>query len=290
MARVSEYHRPETIAEALTLLARPGVTSAPLAGGTTLVPRLVATGNNVQAVIDLARLGLRFIECEGETLRLGAVATLADVAENPSCRSVVGGLLSRAAQLNAASNVRNAATVGGLIVEGDPTSEFLLALLALEAEAVMQTAGDGARSLPLDTLLHAPTDTLADGLLTEVRLLVPEGRASAGLARLGRTHQDRPIVAAAALVVRQGDVVTRVGLAMSGVAEVPLRLRKVERALTGQPLNDETLKAALAGLAEHLEPPADFRGSAEYRRAMAPILARRALLEAWTKAAEEALQ
>ncbi len=290
MARVSEYHRPETIAEALTLLARPGVTSTPLAGGTALVPRLVATDNNVQVVIDLSRLDLKFIEREGEALRLGAMATLADVAENPSCRSVAGGLLSHAAQLNAVSTVRNAATVGGLIVEGDPTSELLLALLVLEAEVVMQMAGKGSHSLPLDAWLHTPTDTLADGLLTEVRLLVPEGRASAGLARLGRTPQDRPIVAAVALVARRGNVATRVGLAMGGVAEAPLRLRKVERALAGQPLNDETLKAALAGLAEHLEPPADSRGSAEYRRAMAPILARRALLEAWTKATEEALQ
>jgi carbon-monoxide dehydrogenase medium subunit len=290
MARVSEYHRPETITEALTLLARPGVTSAPLAGGTALVPRLVAADNNVQAVVDLGRLDLKFIEREGEALRLGAMATLADVAGNPSCRSVAGGLLSRAAQLNAVSNVRNAATIGGLIVAGDPTSELLLALLVLEAEAVVQTAGEGAHSLPLDAWLHAPTDTLANGLLTEVRLLVPEERASAGLARLGRTPQDRPIVAAAAMVVRQGDLAARVALAMSGIAEAPLRLRKVERTLAGQLLNDEMLTTALAGLAERLEPPADFRGSAEYRRAMALILARRALLEAWTRAAEEVRQ
>lgn len=290
MVRVSEYHRPETIAEALTLLARPGVTSTLLAGGTALVPRLVAADNNVQAVVDLDRLGLKFIEREGETLRLGAMATLADVAENPSCRSVAGGLLSRAARLNAVSNVRNAATVGGLIVAGDPTSELLLALLALEAEVVVQTTGEGTHALTLDAWLHAPTDTWANGLLTKVRLLVPEERTSAGLARLGRTPQDRPIVAAAALVARQGDLTAHVALAMSGIAETPLRLRKVERTLTGQPINDETLKAALAGLAERLEPPTDFRGSAEYRQAMAPILARRALLEAWTRAAEEVRQ
>lgn len=285
MPRVSEYHRPETVAEALTLLARPGVVSAPLAGGTSLVPCLVSADNTVEAVVDLGRLGLDFIERKGETLRLGATATLADVAENPLCRSVAGGLLSRAARLNAGVNVRNAATVGGLVVAGDPASEWLLALLALDAGVVFQSAAAGADSLSLEAFLRAPAGALAGSLLTEVRCVVPDGRLGAGLARLGRTLHDRPIVAAAAVVVRQGDVAARLGLAMSGVAGTPLRLSGVEESLVGRPFTDEVLAETLAGLGEQLSPPDDFRGSAEYRRAMAPILARRALLEAWTEAA-----
>lgn len=289
MARVKEYHRSETLAEALELLARPGVISAPLAGGTTLVPRLVAASNEIEAVVDLRRLGLDFIKLEGEILRLGATATLADVAEEDVCHRVAGGLLSRAARLNAVVNVRNATTVGGLVVEGDPTSELLLALLALDAEVVVRTAGGGAQSLKLAAFPGAPTDALTGGpsagsgrgLLTEVLLLVPRGRVGAGLARVGRTPHDRPIVAAAAVVVREGDVAARVGLAMSGVAGTPLRLDGVEEALAGQALTDEALEQALDGLAERLRPPSDFRGSVEYRQAMAPILARRALREAW---------
>ncbi len=290
MVRASEYHRPETVAEALALLAQPGVVSAPLAGGTVLVPRLVRAGNPVEAVVDLGRLGLDFIKREGETLCLGATATLADVAENPVCRAVVGGLLSRAARLNAVLNVRNAATVGGLAVEGDPASELLLVLLVLGAEVVIQSVAGGARSLPLDALLRAPTSALAGSLLTEVRCIVPVGRVGAGLACLGRTPHDRPIVAAAAVITRQGDVVARLRLAMSGIAGTPVRLSEVEVVLVGHPLTDETLAEVLAGLGEQLEPPDDFRGSAEYRRAMAPILARRALLAAWRETANCALR
>lgn len=281
MVRVSEYHRPGTVAEALALLARRGVIGAPLAGGTGLVPRLVTADNKVQAVVDLSRLGLDFIKREGETLRLGAMATLAGVAESQLCRSAAGGLLSRAARLNTVPNVRNAATVGGLIVEADPASELLLALLALGAEVVIQSADEGARSLSLNVFLRAPADARGRGLLTEVCCVAPAGRVGAGLARLGRTPDDRPIVAAAAVITRQGDVAARLGLAMSGVAGVPVRLSGVEEALAGRAFTGEAVEAALAGLGEQLEPPDDFRGSAEYRRAMAPILARRALLEAW---------
>jgi carbon-monoxide dehydrogenase medium subunit len=281
MARVREYHQPETVAETLNLLARSGVVSVPLAGGTTLVPRLVQADNEVEAIVDLGRLVLDYIAFEGDLLRLGAVVRLSDVVDSPVCSKVAGGLLSRAARLNAVVNVRNAATVGGVVVEGEPTSELLLALLALDAAIAIQSAADEPRSLPVDAFLRAPADALAQGLLTEVHFSVPQGHVGSGLARLGRTPRDRPIVAAAALVTRQDDVAAHVSLALSGVAEKPVRLGTVGDALEGQSLTTEVLDGALDGLVEQLAPPDDFRGSAEYRQAMAPILARRALQEAW---------
>jgi len=280
MARVREYHRPETVVEALALLANPGISSVPLAGGTTLVPRLVAADNEVEAIVDLSRLGLDFLELEEGLLRLGAMVTLTDVAESEVCRQVAGGLLNRAARLNATVNVRNAATVGGVIAGGDPTSELLLALVALGAELVVQKDADRTDLLPLNVFLGAPADSLTGSLLTEVHFSVPEGRVSAGLTRVGRTPRDRPIVAAAAVVIWEGDVAARIGLAMSGIAETPVRLDDIEKVLEGQALVDDVLDAALADLGERFDPPDDFRGSAEYRRAMAPILARRALREA----------
>ncbi|UCC62116.1 MAG: FAD binding domain-containing protein [Anaerolineae bacterium] len=299
MTRLREYHRPETIAEALALLARPGVTSTPLAGGTTLVPRLVRVDSQVEAVVDLSRLGLDFIELlEGRTLGLGATATLAQVAENALCRSVAGGLLSRVARMNAPVNVRNVATVGGVVAEGDTTSELLLALLALDAEVIIESNADKSRSLPLEAFLSAPADALAgglssalrqgsgQGLLREVRLAVPQGNVGAGFARVARTPHDRPIVAAAAVLIRGGDVATWVGLTMSGVAGTMLRLSGIGDKLVGQPLTDGLLERALSSLGNRLTPPDDFRGSAEYRRAVASILARRALREAWATAVD----
>jgi CO/xanthine dehydrogenase FAD-binding subunit len=270
--------------EALALLARPSVTGLPLAGGTALVFRLVGPNNEVEAVVDLSRLGLDLIERQGEMLRLGAMATLADVVENPLCCSKAGGLLSRAARMNATVNVRNVATVGGVVVAGDAMSELLLALLALDAEVVIQSHVNGLRSLPVGVFLRAPAGALASALLVEVRLSMPEGDVGAGFARVSRTPNDRPIVAAAAVLVREGDVAACVGLAMSGVAATPLRLSGIVEKMAGRPLTGSLLEEVLSGLAEQLEPVDDFRGSAEYRLAMAPIVARRALQEAWTRA------
>jgi len=299
MALLREYHRPKTIAEALALLARPGVTSAPLAGGTTLVPQLVRADNQVEAVVDLGRLGLDFIELlEGRTLGLGATATLAQVAENAICRSVARGLLSRAARMNAPVNVGNVATVGGVVAEGDTTSELLLVLLAMDAQVMVESNADESRSLSLGAFLSGPADVLTggvssalrqglgQGLLREVRLAVPQGAVGAGFARVARTPHDRPIVAAAAVLIREGDVATWVGLAMSGIAGTLLRLSGVGDKLVGQPFTDELLERALSGLGDQLMPSDDFRGSAEYRRAVAPVLARRALREAWATAVD----
>lgn len=292
MARLREYHRPETMAEALALLARPGINSVPLAGGMDLVPQLVTADNAIEAAVDLGRLGLDFIELEGETIRLGATTTLADVTKDPLCQRVAGGLMSRTAQLNAVANMRNVATVGGMVVGGDPVSEFLLAFLVLGAEVVVQLAPDQVRILSLDAFLSAPDEALAvgrlssrHGLLTEVRFLVPRGCLGTGLSRVGRTPHDRPIVAAAAIVACEGNVATHVGLAMSGIAQMQVQLSEVERALEGKPFTDEILAGGLEGLAERLVPPDDFRGGAAYRRAMAPVIAQRALMEAWGMAA-----
>lgn len=288
MARVKEVQRPKTVADALALLARLARPGLPLAGGTTLVPRLVSADNSAEAVVDLSLLGLDLIALERGMLRLGATATLADVAENEVCASVAGGLLGRAARLSADVNVRNAATVGGTVITGDPSSAFLLALLLLDTEVLIQTV-EGEHAMPLGGFLHAPDQALnreapggaGQGLLTEVRFFPPEGDIGVGWARVGRTPRDRPIVAAAALVVREARVVARARLALSGVAGVPIRATSVEEALTGESFIEETVAEALNNLAETLNPPGDFRGSTEYRRAMAPILARRALQEAW---------
>jgi carbon-monoxide dehydrogenase medium subunit len=291
MARVKEVHRPETVAEALALLARSDRPGLPLAGGTGLVPRLVSADNAVEAAVDLSLLGLGFIALERGMLRLGATATLAEVAENEICASMAGGLLSRAARLSADVNVRNAATVGGTVVAGHRSPELLLALLLLDAKVLIQTLS-GEHVMPLGGFLHAPAQALnqdpsADsggGLLTEVRFFPPEGDVGTGWARVGRTPRDRPIVAAAALVAPEGDGAAQVRLALGGVASVPIRATSAEEALVGRPFSPEALTEALGDLAETLDPPGDFRGSAEYRRAVAPILARRALREAWAVA------
>ncbi len=157
-------------------------------------------------------------------------------------RTSAGGLLRRAAQGEGPVNLRNAATVGGVVAAAESDSEFYAALLALDAHLVVHE-GTRPKTIPLAEWVPGR------GLITEVRLPLAAWRG--GAARIARTPSDRPIVAAYA-VVDAG--VQRV--ALCGVAHHPI----------------------LAGMA--LDPPDDFKGSAEYRRAMAEVVMARALAEA----------
>lgn len=274
MPATLEYLRPTTLAEALALLRRPDVHTVPLAGGTWLVPRLrrdVGVPNPladpVDAVVDLADLGLDGIDLEGEPgdgwLVLGATTTLAQIADSAICQDVAGGILAQAAQREAPVNQRNAATVAGVALGAPSQSETLLALLALDGHLVVN-AGQ-PRSVPLNELLDDPGQ-LAGGLVTSVRLPWPAAMTGGGLARVARTPGDAPIVAAAAVA---SDAARR--LAVGGVVAEPLLLR----------LNaGEDLEAALDAALASADVLSDWQGSSEYRRAMALVLSRRALDEA----------
>lgn len=269
MPMSKDYHRPESLEEALRLLQRQNVATVPLAGGSSLVPQLRRDlpGNKagaVDAVVDLAGLGLSFIERTGDALRIGATTTLAALAASAECRSLAGGLLARAARREGPVNLRNTATLGGTLMQANAESELLLALVALAAHAVVNDGQE--RLLPVPDLLADPQAAVGRGLVSEVRIPWPAGKAKGGLARVARTPADHPIVAAAALWDGKSARV-----AIGGVAAQPLLLR-----LSGP----DELEQAMAAVLDGIEPLADFRGSAEYRQAMAPVIARRALAEA----------
>lgn len=266
MAILAEYHRPKTLAGALDLLADRTVRRLPLAGGTYLVGALETRQlRDVDGVVDLAALNLSYLQQAGVSLRVGAMTTLADLVEHPLSAALAGGILPRIALYEGPQNLRNAATVGGLIALAEPDSELFAALLALNA-AVVTVDRDGVESCRQldDFVLLTSGPAGRPALITEVRL--PLDPAASGHARIARTPMDRCIVAAvvvAALNSRssqggpasaQGDVATRTGLC--GVGPRPR--------LAGGPL----------------APQGDYKGSAAYRAAMAEVVVNRAQADA----------
>ena len=243
MAILHEYHCPTSLAEALRLIDAPDRRRHLLAGGTTLVGALETRAvRDVDGVVDLRRLGLDTMRVEEETIHIGAMTTLTDLATHPATRDLAGGLLPRAVRGEGPVNLRNQATVGGVIATAAYDSELYAALLALAADVMIHSrAGDVCR--PLADL--GPID----GIITEVRVARRDGRS--GLARVARTPSDRPIVAAVTVLDDAG-----ARTALCGVAARPV--------LDGTPL----------------DPPDDVRGSAEYRLALAGIVRARAANEA----------
>jgi CO/xanthine dehydrogenase FAD-binding subunit len=235
--------RPATLSEAVALMEMHGDQAALLAGGADLIGALSSRARpEVEVVIDLGNLRLSGLHASDTHLTIGATATLTDILENETARALAGGLLRRTARSEGPLNYRNAATAGGIIAGAATDSAFYAALLALGAN-ISTTAS--AHPKPLATL------SKVEGIITAVHL--PLTNARSGFACVARTPADRPIVAAVAVVA---DDATRV--ALCGMAHRPI----------------------LEGI--DAPPYADFRGSADYRQAMAAILRERALAQATT--------
>ncbi|MGH2522471.1 MAG: FAD binding domain-containing protein [Anaerolineales bacterium] len=273
--RLREYHRPTDLPAALELVRRPGATA--LMPG----PRIPDEPySDVEAVVDLSQLDLSYVREEEGVIRIGALTTLQDLIGPDILRSQVQRLLVEAAELSAASGLRHVATVGGALLAQEGPAEVVLALLALEAGVVVQ--GEGRPETSLVDFLAVEPRLSPNELLLEVSFSQqPAQPIGAALERVARTPRDEAIVAAAALIEAADGVVRRARLA---VGPRPQRIFLAEKLLEGQALTPETLQAAATAVETQVNPFSDFRASAEYRKAMAGVLARRALEEAWEQA------
>jgi carbon-monoxide dehydrogenase medium subunit len=267
---------------ALLLLARKSPRAIPLAGGTWLVAHRDPA---VEGVVDLRDLNLAYVERRGQRLRLGALTSLQTLVTDPGTRALANGLLGEAAQRHAPRAIRNVATLGGTLVVGEPTCEVLLALIVLDAQVIIRALA--RQGVSLAAFLANRAQYLGPaGLIVEVSLPPVPLNANSALEAVSRTAGDRPMVNAVALVERKGGVLRSVRLALGGVAPSPIRLPALEGALAGQALDEGVLNRLAREVAATIDPPADSRASAEYRREMAGIVAARALRAAWARAEE----
>ncbi len=270
LLNVTEYYRPETVEDALRLLRRPGIKTAPLAGGTLLVGQ---RDDELQAVVDLQALGLNTISEQDGQVHLGAMVTLQALVDSSMIQALAGGVLAQAAKSSAARLIRNAATIGGTLAAGPAANaDLAVALAALGAQA--QLVGETRRLVPAQTVFE---ERQSGELLTEVTFERPPAEAEGAFLRVARTPDDVELVHAAAVLLVRGGICQRLAIAVGGVGMSPVRLSKTEQLLTGKQIDQEQLNAAIAaGLTAYVPPP-DFRASPAYRQEIAGVLARRAL-------------
>lgn len=245
-----EYHRPQTLDEALELLEQ----GVPLAGGTRLTARL----RGVEALVDLQDLGLDQIEATEATIKFGGTATLQALVENAS---QLPADLVQAARLEAGWNIRNRATVAGTIVTGDGRSPLLTVLLAMGADLEF-APGNGRVSLA-DVLDRSP-DRTGGKLITAIHTANPGGLR---YAQVARSPADRPLVCAAVAVDPAEKLV---GIALGGFGAHP-RLLSIDETLEA----NEAAQQARTMYAE----AGDQWASAEYRSPTAATLVARLLTE-----------
>jgi len=266
LPNLTEYHRPKTLDDALALLRRSDIRSVPLAGGTELVGR---KDKSVEAVVDLQDLGLAYIREEQGRVCIGAMTRLQELVDSPVVQGLANGLLSHSAQTTAPLNTRNAATIGGAVAVAHPEDDVLAALLVLDAEVRLRAPRKKRLALA-DYIAHKPW-----GLITEIRVPRPAGSVGTAYEKVARTPSDRPIVSATALLAMRGEVCQKARLALGSVATTPLRVPRTEKLLEKQKITAQLIDQAAQAVMEQVQPPSDFRASAEYRREMCGVLVRR---------------
>jgi carbon-monoxide dehydrogenase medium subunit len=275
-----DYVAPTTVEDALAALAEGGEDAKVLAGGQSLLPVMRMRLNAPSVVVDLGRIAaLRGVRDDGDAIVVGAMTTHADVLQDPLVREHAV-MITKAVEQLADPQVRHRGTFGGALAHADPAGDLGAPVLALGATFTIAGSG-GTRTVEADDFFEDLFTTAVGEreLLTEIRIPKHTGWG-AHYEKFVRVHHQWPIVAVAAAVKVDGGTISEARVGLTNMGSTPLRARAVEAALAGQPAIDEAVRAAAASAAEGTAPPSDLNGGADYRRHLATVLTRRAVLAA----------
>jgi carbon-monoxide dehydrogenase medium subunit len=286
MVAIFDYRAPTSLSEAIDMLAS-DENAKIIAGGQSLMPLINLGLAHPSLLVDIGRVP----DLDGVDVRNGALAVGALVrhaaAEHSEVIAAGCPLLAEALPLIGDRQVRSRGTICGSVAHADPMAE--LPTVAVCVDATMRAQGpNGTREFPASEFFvtYLTTALGPDEILTEIRFPTAGPRSGAAFRELVRRKGDFAIVAAAATIqLASDDTCIEARLALSGVAPTPTRARAAESVLRGQRITHELLREAAAAAAVGLEPDSDVMASADYRRAMAEVYARRALTAAAERAA-----
>lgn len=276
------YHRPGTVEEAVGLLARHGAEASPLAGGQSLVPMMNFRMARPEHLVDLNGIAeLDGITVSGDRVRIGAMTRHHRVATAARIRAHLP-LVARAAGTIGHYAIRHRGTIGGSLVQADPSGQLPLVAVTLDAEVVVRSEA-GERRMPVaEFLVFAMEVALEEGeLVTAVEFPCQPPGARWAFELFSRRHGDYALASVA--VAWQPDAsgaVTDMRLAVGATAPVPHRLRELERAQEGARPDAEWCARLAREIAVAAEAEDDPKTPEVYRRELLASLAGRALRRA----------
>jgi aerobic carbon-monoxide dehydrogenase medium subunit len=277
-----EYHAPKTLAEACVLLDELGETAKVLGGGSDILHKMKNGHLHPEHLVSLKHMTeLHDVRYEkGRGIIIGALVTPGETYRSEVIQKHYMSINMTAHEMGN-PQVRNRGTVGGNICNASPLADLPPILIALNASVkVVEYAGE--RIVPLEDFISGPGKTIIrrDEILKEVIIPDQETTGSTYMKFGLRKSGALAVVGVAVAVTVKDGVLLDARIVMGAVAPVPMRAKKAEALLKGQPITDELLAQAAESASNECTPISDIRGSAEYRRELVKVLTRRSLRKA----------
>jgi carbon-monoxide dehydrogenase medium subunit len=283
-----EYYAPTTVEEALAHLAQHGYDAKVLAGGQSLVPTMNFRLAQPSVLVDLNRIPELFYikPADDGGVRVGAMTRESHVEHDPLIAERAP-LVFEAMPHIAHPQIRNRGTFGGCIAHADPAAELPAVSVAMSARFRIRNQA-GERWVPADEFFIGFFTTVMqpDDLLVEIALPPLPPRSGYSFQEIARRHGDYALVGAAAMVVLDhNNQCQQARLVFLSVGEGPVGAVQAAETLQGQVPTSEAIEAAAeAAASADVDPGSDIHASADYRRHLVKVLARRSLTQAFERA------
>ncbi len=286
-----DYATPESVADAVVMLSDHGENACVLAGGTDLIVQLRENRRRADLVVDVKKIAelneLSYDAAAG--LTIGAAVPCYRIYGNAEIAGAYPGLMD-AARLVGGTGIQGRASLGGNLCNASPAGDTIPPMIVLGGKA--EIAGpNGTRSVAVEDFCTAPgRSVLEDGeFLVSLRFPAPAPNSGAFYKRfIPRNEMDIAVVGVGASVVLSEDRSSFVSarIAVGAVAPTPLFVREAGKALSGQPVSDETIQRAADIARDAARPISDMRGTADYRKHLTSVLTRRVVQGAVQRAKE----
>ncbi len=277
-AAAFDYVKPESLTEALGLLAEAGEDARLIAGGQTLLATLNMRLSEPSILIDITNLSeLKGIKLDGKCLRIGALVTHTEI-EDSDLIAKHAPLLKAAVPHIAHRAIRNLGTWGGSLAYGDPAAEWPACSLTLDATMIIHGPSGERKVAAKDFFIDLYTTSLAsDDILVATEIPVSDGAQVFCFQELARRHGDYAVAGLAAVAQKQGDVLTQCKFTFFSVGATPVMAFKAQALIDGKKLNEQLISDAVKVARAEIETIADLTNSAEAKQHLVGVLIERAL-------------
>jgi carbon-monoxide dehydrogenase medium subunit len=279
------YHRPNSVTEAVGLLADLGEDARAIAGGHSLIPMMKLRLATPEHLVDLAALkDLKGISTDGNDVVIGAMTTQHELVGSDLLAAKVP-ILRETSLVIADPQVRYVGTLGGNVANGDPGNDMPAVMVCLNA--AYEVAGkSGRRRIGAREFYQGAYFTALEPgeIVTAIRIPAPPAGHGYAYEKLKRKVGDYATAAAAVVLTMSGGRVATCSIGLTNVAETPLWAEEAGKILAGSALDAATVKKAVAAAEAITSPASDRRGTPHYRTKMAGVMLTRALARAKARA------